>query len=237
MPLFQKNPFTVRGHLARCWLFTYRTPPAAAQALLPTQLEAVTHGGYAFWNIVVCTIHHIRPAALPAQLGLCYHHVAYRLHARTRSGTEGLYFLRSDCDSALVSLSGNLLTDFNFHTTPIAITQENSSRTSVTVSSPTAAAEVIIDRSKRPELSWNSPFTSVSDASSFLKYKPFGLSPAGHTSTNIVAISRDESSWKSTPVAVPFASWKFLEPHDTEPELAFDVAPIDYVWNRATIEP
>lgn len=236
MPLIQKNPFAVRGKIDRCWLFTYRTPETHARSLLPPPLLPVTHGGFGFWNIVVCQISEIRPAGVPRSLGISYQHVAYRLLARSNSGTEGLFFLRSDCDSRLVTLAGNHLTDFNFHTAPISIEDENAGRTSITVHSAAAPAEVLIDRSKRPELAWNSPFRSIPEAGEFLKYKPFGLSPAGQHATNVVAISRNESAWRATPVAVPFASWGFLDTHPADPELAFEIEPIEYRWNRGAIQ-
>src|SRR5437763_16699429 len=118
--ILPKNPLTIIGTLDRCWLFVYQTPIEEARALLPRELEPVTHGGCAFWNVVVCHLRQMRPKPLPAFLGVSYWHVAYRFHVRfrPRSGppVEGLYFVRSDCDSPLMTWAGNLLTDFNFHT-------------------------------------------------------------------------------------------------------------------------
>ena len=103
----QKNPLTMAGRLTRCWLFTYRTPLRQAQALLPSSLEAVSFDGVAYWNIVVCEIRSLRPKSLPAVTGIGYRHVAYRLytqfHGPSGPPQRGLCFLRSDCDSALLT--------------------------------------------------------------------------------------------------------------------------------------
>src|SRR5207253_2962961 len=127
-----------------CWLFTWRTPEANARALLPAPLELVTRGGYAFWNVVVCEMRAMCPAPLPAEIGLGYWHVAYRLHARVRleSGevVEGLYFVRSDCDRALVTFAGTLLTGFRFHTARIQIENPATVIAEVTIQIPGADA-------------------------------------------------------------------------------------------------
>ena len=126
--MWQKNPLTMRGTFSHCWLFTYQTPAAEAQALLPPHLELVTHQKSAFWNVVVCQIHSMRPKPVPAWLGIKYWHVAYRLYVRfyPKSGpsVEGLHFLRSDCDSRLIATVGNVMTDFNFHTAPVEVEEQ-----------------------------------------------------------------------------------------------------------------
>jgi hypothetical protein len=52
----------------------------------------------------------MRPAGLPAALGIGYWHVAYRLlvRAKLRSGEEitGLYFVRSEADQPLIAAAG-----------------------------------------------------------------------------------------------------------------------------------
>src|SRR5438270_12511526 len=124
--MLPKNPVPMVGTLERCWLFTYQTPADEARALVPRELELVTRGECAFWNIVVCRIRAMRPKGFPAFAGFSYWHIAYRLYVRIypRTGPpiEGIYFPRSDCNSRLMSLMGNLLTDYRFHTARIEVT-------------------------------------------------------------------------------------------------------------------
>jgi hypothetical protein len=67
----------------------------------------------------------LRPRHLPSFVGITYWHIAYRLYVRLllQSGIaiEGLYFLRSDCDSRFIAITGNLMTDFRFHTANIRV--------------------------------------------------------------------------------------------------------------------
>lgn len=230
-----RNPFTVAGTIRQCWLFVYRLPAEIAGQMIPAPLQPVTHGGFAFVNIVVCRLSEMRPVPLPASVGLGYWHVAYRLHVKATSevGTviEGLHFLRSDCDRWLVEKSGNLLTDFNFHLARICVA-ESSAGVLGEIASPGAPASFRLDRDAQPALSAGSPFASLKEAASFLKYKPFGLSVDGPATLNVVRVRREESAWRSRVVAVAEADWHFLAGREATLELCYEVEPIDYVWER-----
>jgi hypothetical protein len=238
--ILAKNPFTLVGTIDRCWLFVYQTPEADARALIPAALELVTRDGCAFWNIVVCHLRGMRPRGFPAFVGVSYWHVAYRLYVRFHPASgppiEGIYFLRSDCDKPLMSMAGNALTDFNFHTAGVEVVEQDA-LVGITVRSPDAPGRASLDRSKPAALPAHSVFSSLEEAAAFLKYKPFGISvdPAGNA--NIVAIKRDEAAWKSRLVPVVSAEWRFFEGKTVRPEICYEVEPINYQWNRGRIVP
>lgn len=237
MPLFQKNPLTMRGRLEKCWLFTFRTPADAVAGLIPPSLDLITRGGFAFWNVVVCEISGLRPRGVPAWAGLRYRHVGYRLHVRHRNNgasIEGLYFLRSDCDSRLVAAAGNQLTDFGFHRADIRIGGSDS-LTEIAILSPDMPAHAVLDHTVPVALGPDSPFDSIYQAKAVLKYKPFGLSPSAGGRTNIVAIVRDEAAWRSKLVHVREQDWAFFRDQPVTPEICYEVEPIDYQWNRGRI--
>ena len=231
--MIPKNPLTMTGTIRRCWLFAYQSPIEEATKVLPAHLELVTHGRFAFWNVVVCQIGSMRPKGIPSPFGITYWHVGYRLYVRFRpkSGKpiEGLYFLRSDCDNRLISRFGNLMTDFNFHVAKILVTSEtNSSR--LTIDSSEAPAEVRWNHNK-PSLASYSAFDSLENAASFLKYKPFGISTT-RGGANIVKIVRDEKAWRFKLVNVLSEKWKFFEHKNVRLEACYEVDPIRYEWRR-----
>ena len=232
-----RNPFAVAGSIRQCWLFVYRLPIATAQPLLPSPLRLVTRGGFAFLNIVVCRLSGMRPALLPAFLGLGYWHVAYRLHAwaMTEVGRplEGLHFLRSDCDRRIVKESGNWLTDFHFHRAGIRVIEGDETVVG-TIDSPTAPANFRIDGHRAPALAEGSPFATVEEAATFLKYKPYALSVESADTLRVVRVRREEAAWRSRVVAVPEAHWRFLAHHHATLELCYEVEPIDYRWERGS---
>ena len=229
----RKNPLTMKGMIEKCWLFAFRTPVEEARARLPAPLEPVTHGGFAFWNVVVCRVGAMRPRWAPRFLGMGYWHVAYRLYARF-AGREGLYFVRSDCDSAVMSWMGNVMTDFNFHTAGVRV-EEDPARARIAIDSPDARAAAEVDRLAAPALAAGSPFESIEEASAFLKYKPLGLSVGKDGAVNVVRIVRDESAWRGRAVAVASQRWSFFEGKSAVPELCTEVEPIEYRWNRGEV--
>lgn len=233
--LIQKNPLTMLGTLSKCWLFTFQTPIETAVQLLPPELEPVQHRDYAFWNVVVCQVQNMRPKLSPLPLGVTCWHVAYRLYVRMKPSTgevvEGLYFLRSDCNNALMSFVGNLLTDFKFNIASVQVSQSSQS-TEITISAPEGDAYARISNDP-PALPEYSAFDSLEEARQFLKYKPNGVSIGANGSANIVHIVRDEKAWKSNLVVVDEAHWSFLEGKNVKPEICYEVEPIHYQWNRA----
>lgn len=230
-----RNSFAVAGSIRQCWLFVYRVPEEIARPLLPAPLRLVTHGGYAFLNIVVCRLSGMRPAFLPAGVGLGYWHVAYRWHAcaATTAGTaiEGLHFIRSDCDRWIVAQSGNLLTDFHFHRAAIRIETTPASVTGrIRVSE--GDANFRIDRQAPPALAPGSPFATLEEAAAFLKYKPFGLAVESADTLQIVRVRREESAWRSRCVKVLNAEWQLLAGWQAVLEICYEVEPIGYRWER-----
>lgn len=236
--LWQKNPVTVVGRLPKTWLFAYRTPVEVARGLLPRPLEPVVFGGWAYWNVVVSRIEAMRPLGFPALVGVGYWHVAYRFYARFRPAgdepIEGLYFVRSDCDSLPMTVAGNLLTDFNFHTAGVRVS-ERAGTHYLRIDSDEAPAQAAWRMATPPGPAEGSPFGSLDEATVALKYKPNGLSVGSDGTVNVVRISRDEAAWRARLVTVEAARWHFLDRYEIYPELCYAVAPIDYRWNRARV--
>jgi hypothetical protein len=179
----------------------------------------------------------MRPKPLPAFAGISYWHAAYRLYTRLpvrgRPPIEGLTFLRSDCDSRLIAAAGNLLTDFRLSVAPILV-HETASESAIEVQSPDAPGRATIDRHSPVRLSQGSPFESVEHAETFLKYKPAGIA-VGAGMANVVRIVRDEAAWRSRLVHVSHADWVFLADKDAQPEICYEVEPIEYQWDRGDV--
>ena len=234
----RKNPWTFRGKIEHCWLFTWRTPVDAVRDFVPKPLELVTFSGFAFWNVVVCEIAGLRPWPLPEMPGVKYWHVGYRLYVRTPSpngsSIEGLYFVQSDCDSPIVAFAGNVLTDFRFHCAEIDVVKWGG-LVHGRIEVPGGSATFRLGSNAAPGLSPGSPFASLAEAEAFLKYRPCGLSVCGDDAVNAVHIVRREEEWRSRLMDVEEAHWEFFDGKDAVPELCWEIAPIRYQWNRGEI--
>ena len=232
---FLKNQIPMQAEIRRCWLFTFQVPEREVRSLIPNPIELVTHRHFAFWNVVVARMGSMRPQGVPALFGMDYWHVGYRLYTRVKRAEgdfEGLSFLRSDCDQTLLTLAGNLFTDFCFHTSRIQV-QESGTQSSIHIHSNTAKGEAFLDTAAVVQLPIHSAFDSLEEAEAFLKYKPCGISGQGPDAVSVVRIRRDEDAWRSKPVAVLHQEWAFLKPFQgLQPELCFEVAPIHYQFGR-----
>ena len=220
------------GRLDECLLLAYRVEAGAVRGLLPPGLELVTHGGNAFWNVVACRVERMRPAGLPAFCGLSYNHVAYRLYVRAASSTtDGLYFVRSDADSRLIPATGNVMTDFRFHSSAITLSSERS-RVSCTVRGCDADAELVIeDDGAAAGPMPGSPFASPDEAACFLKYRPVALSVSRKGRLKLTAVHRHEPDWRERRVHVVKDHLPFLDRFGPRHlELATRVEALQYRW-------
>ena len=158
----------------------------------------------------------------------------FRSQPQRGAPVEGLWFLRSDCDSALVAAGGNLVTDFRFHRATIEVAEtDRTVAAKITVRG--GDAQFRLNRNATPQLAAGAPFASLEEAAAFLKYKPFGLSPSGSDAVNVVRVVREEAAWRSRLVTVEDARWQFLARHETALEICCQVEPIDYQWERGKI--
>ena len=206
----------------------------------------------------ISRVEHMRPAALPKQFGVTYHHVAYRLHVEGRvadagganNPLRGLYFVRSDADSGMVGRLGNLFTDFRFSPADV----ELSSRDGVLTLAVQGKNEQPDPRDGEPHGDAGdcvvrvaesieaiapppgSPFASGNEAERVLRYPTLGLSvDLDARYLHLAEIIRDEAAWSERPVRVIEAHFRFFEefglaPDDVQLERATRVAPIDYRW-------
>jgi hypothetical protein len=227
--------FTMAGSLSECILLAYRTPANSVRHLVPAGLSLVTKDEWAFWNIVTCRIEKMRPLGLPAAIGISYHHVAYRLYVSAQTDRvgeiQGLYFVHSDADNALISMAGNWFSDFKFHKANIWL-ESGKSGGALQVRNDKSEAR-LLTVFEEPKTGPQTPlFGSRKEAHQFLKYRPMGLSIDGNR-LKLAEVLRDEADWKEDEITVGDAHWKFFEclgQKDVVFELATRVAPIDYRW-------
>lgn len=238
MPVPMPFPVTMVGRIDECLLISLRTPAEGVERLVPRPLELVTHGGFAFFNVVVCHIDRMRPRGVPRGLGMSYHHVAYRLLVRAARGDgtvfRGLHFLRSDADSRVVSAGGNIASDFRFHAARVELGSDAGEvRGRVVSRDGTGNAEIRCDLGGEAALPSGSCFSSMEEARHVLKYTPMGLAPRGARKVALAEVFRRECDWDERAVHVAEARWSYFTSLGIEApvlELATRVAPIDYRW-------
>jgi hypothetical protein len=169
----RRHPLPMRTRFGHSLVITYALPPAILEPLLPPGLaldtytapDGSTHG---FVAVGIVSTLGLRPAPLPASLGMDAVLTGYRIFARFPTPTgrtmRGLFILRSDTDRVVLARAGNLLTRYHYHLADVSLTVDGATLTA-TVDSRDGGADLTVtaDLSSRPApLPPGSPFAAGS---------------------------------------------------------------------------
>jgi uncharacterized protein YqjF (DUF2071 family) len=222
-----------------CVLANFAIRPDALAARLPAPLRPDVHDGAAYLSIVIAEMERMRPAFLPAALGITYTQVVYR--AVVRCGDErGVHFLRSDADHSLMALAGNALTFFRFHRSDVEWRLGPDAISFRLLPRDGAAAAIDADydlASSGTSLPASSRFTTLEQAQRFLTelYVAFGA-PRRDGRIDAVRIRRND--WRSLVVPDRIASYQAMESGllfrrgEAQLDSCFYVEQMNYHWQR-----
>lgn len=243
----KKNPITVVGRLDQCFLFMYSCPVEMVRNYIPSIFEIVTYRGQAIIGVVVSDLKQMRPSYFPKWTGVSYSHIAYRVYVRyTPPGKrtlQGLYFLRSDANSAFMKWSGNLLTNYQFHRANIYIHRTPDQFTVRVNHSDDGMgnAEAVLELAELNKLASDSLFPTLDEAKRVLHYEPYAFAlDESRRVINVVKVTRDESKWVETPVVQQQAKFDYLVHllgNALHHELTLCVNSIEYRWDKAVEYP
>ena len=107
-----KHPFGMKTTFRNCLLVNFSMDPEVLARNLPRGIRPDIHNGKAFLSVVVADLEAMRPSFVPRVFGSSYTQVVYRAIVRSPAGERGVFFIRSDADSFLMSLAGNLFSNF-----------------------------------------------------------------------------------------------------------------------------
>src|SRR6185436_6585255 len=95
----------IRGLIRRRLLVNFRADPVVVQRLLPAPFEPKLHAGRAIVGVWLIRLEQIRPAGMPAMLGITSENAAHRIAAvwADDAGEKrvGVYIPRRDTGSLL----------------------------------------------------------------------------------------------------------------------------------------
>lgn len=210
--LVPKHPLPMRTLFRQCVLANFAVRPDVMRRLVPPPLAPDLHGGEAWLSVVIAEMERMRPAFLPAFLGVTYHQVVYRVVVRHR-GERGVYFLRSDANEGVMSLAGDWLTFFRFHLSEIEVRREGDVLHVDLEALPSQHADigatVVVSPGARA-MPPASRFGTLAEAQGFLVelYAAFGVDPlTGEVST--VRIER--GAWDLRAVESRKARFDFMD--------------------------
>lgn len=238
----RRHPLPMRTRFGHSLVLTYALPAAVLEPLLPPGLALDTYEGHGFVAIGVVSTEALRPAGLPAVLGLDAVLTGYRIFTTfpTPGGRtmRGLYILRSDTSRTFLAAAGNALTRYRYAMAKVRLTLDGATLTA-TVDSRDGGADLTVtaDLASRPApLPPGSPFAGAAAARRFAGPLPYTFDHEPATGS-IIVVKAHRSAWTPEPVAVRVGRCTFLQrgPFEgTRPVLAqaFHVAGLDYGWHR-----
>ncbi|HEV2375494.1 MAG TPA: DUF2071 domain-containing protein [Streptosporangiaceae bacterium] len=224
----------------RCLLANYAIAPDALAAVLPQPLVPDLAADSAWLSVVIADMARMRPAGIPASLGVSYRQVVYR--AVVRCGRDrGVYFLRSDADSRFMNAGGNLLSFFRFHYAPVTWTHDvDGDRVRVLSRSGSADIDMVLGPAAPAGPAAVGAFPGLAGAKEHLVNLFSAFHPRdGHI--DVVDIER--SDWPITITPAVRAHCAFLEGAGPFPtgashlDSVFLVTDLPYYWHRLRTVP
>ncbi len=212
----QRHAFAIKAHLAASLVLAYALPSEVLKPLLAPGLKLDTYGDFGFLAIALVETRDLRPAFLPAGLGVNFFLAGYRIFTRYRTPSgrtlRGLRILRSDTDRRSMEVLGNLLTHYGYERSQYKVSRsETSYSVEVRTSRGTADLTVQADLSKETVLPPpGSPFPDLREARKFAGPLPFTFDYERQTHS-IIRVEGVRQEWKPRPVAVAVHRNSFLE--------------------------
>ena len=233
------HPVPMRTAFRHCFLVNFALRPDVLASKLPEHIRPDVHDGWSYLSIVIAEMERMRPAFMPRVLGITYSQVVYR--AVVVCGRErGVYFLRSDADSALMVVAGNALTFFRFHRADVTWSfAAGITRFSLRPKAGDAAgidAEYDLAHAEN-QMPATSRFATLDRAQSFLTelYVAFG---AKRRDGRVVAVRIQRNDWRSLVVRDRVGSYEAMKsgalfgPDQAELDSIFYVERLNYHWHR-----
>jgi hypothetical protein len=221
--------------IARRLLVNYRLDPVAAARILPRGMRPDLANGYAVGGICLIRLTHLRPAGLPAALGVTTENAAHRIgvvwqgpHGEQR----GVYIPRRDTSSRLTALVGGRVFPGEHHRARFEV-RESGDRMRVDFAGTDSTVRVEVGTGDNPFTSVL--FDDVSAASDYFRDAPIGRSARAsgdeldsvqltteHWSVEPTTLLSVESSFFSDPARFPAGT--------AEPDSALLMRGIPALW-------
>jgi hypothetical protein len=193
----------IRGLIDRRILVNYRVEPQVLSRLLPEPFHPKIINGVGVAGICLIRLKDIRPAGLPAVVGVSSENAAHRIAVEWDEGglvREGVYIPRRDTSSRFNTLLGGRVFPVVNHYAQFQVS-EAEDRFQIVIDSDDGKTHVAVDVQLASALPSTSIFASVEKASDFFEKGAVGYSPAADSS-ELHGIELRSFNWKIEPLAI-----------------------------------
>lgn len=223
-------------------MLTFSALKEDVQSLIPDCLSLdVFADKWAFIAVAMVQTTSLRPKGFPKVLGKDFFLIGYRVFVRysNQAGRRlrGLYILKSETDSRMMEVLGNIFTQYSYTTTDIRQTGHSGN---FDVSSQRSGFHVTI-KGNTPEVALpeHSPFADWKEARRFAGPMPFTFSYI-RKARQVLIVEGVRQNWVARPVQVADYHFSFLDALPVKSPVlasAFVVDKVPYHWKKGRTEP
>ncbi|HEV8229347.1 MAG TPA: DUF2071 domain-containing protein [Candidatus Limnocylindria bacterium] len=237
--LLRRHPFAIAAHFDFSLVLTYALPAIVLEAMIPPGLALDRNGKLGFLAIAMVQTRDLRPGGWPAGTGRDFFLTGYRVFTRlaAKPSLRGLRILRSDADSPLMVVVGNIFTRYGYSLCRVK-QRRSDGVLSLEVTTRGRVADlslrVRLDDPEAPPL--GSPFADLAQARRYAGPLPYTFDYEPET-RSIVVVRATRGRWSPRPVTVERVRLAFLARPPfagARPVLAgaFIVEDVAYRWER-----
>jgi Uncharacterized conserved protein (COG2071) len=241
LSLLKNHPFAVEAFFESSLVLTFAVPKETLQNLIPRCLTLdVFQEKWAFLAIAMVQTKDLRPKGFPKILGNDFFLIGYRVFVRYTSvngkNLRGLYILKSETDKKKMEIMGNIFTHYDYTTTDIVQSENNSTKT---IASAKSNFELTVSTNKENvNLPSHSPFADWKEARKFAGPLPFTFT-FNKQKGEVLIIEGVRENWTPIPVKVINYRFDFLKSLQLEGAVlanAFIISNIPYYWKKGKLE-
>jgi len=237
----KSHPFAVEAFFEYSIVLAFAVPKKELAKLIPPCLELdIFDDKWAFIAAATVKTRGLRPKGFPSFFGRDFFLVGYRIFVRY-TNTEGkrmrgLYIIRSETDSKMLELSGNIFTHYSYTTTDI---MESATENSIELSSDRSNFKVIVEESENEvNLPEHSPFATWKEARRFAGPLPFTFTFDKDTN-KVLIVEGVRANWTPKPIKVVDQNFGFLNGLGLKEAVlanAFIIRNVPYWWKKGKVE-
>jgi hypothetical protein len=192
-------------------LVNFRIAPEPLTSILPPRMRPQLVSGWAIGGICLIRLRDIRPAGLPAFVGLRSENAAHRIAVEWDEGSQrrtGVYIPRRDSSSLVNTLLGGRLFPGHHHRADFRI-EEIGDRVSISMASRDDEGRVSVRGRVGDHLPSESVFTSLAEVSTFFRKDALGFSP--DRGGRLEGLELETFGWSVEPLDVEDVTTSFFD--------------------------
>ena len=222
----------IKATMERRILVNYRVDPGALAAVLPPPFRPVLVDGHGIAGICLIRLGGIRPAGVPAALGVTSESAAHRVAVEwdtPEGAVRGVYIHRRDTSSRLSVLVGGRLFPGWHHPARFRV-EEAVGAYRVDLQSRDGTVDVAVRAHVARRVMDGSVFNDIEQASAFFREAPVGYSvtPAAAVFDG-VALTTDD--WAIAPLELDEVRSSFFDALPAVPDSAFLMSGLATTWH------